>query len=107
MSDAVRPPGCDDRLTALRAEIDALDDAIVPLLEARARVAIALGELKRDAGRPLRDPPREAELLARLASRLHTLAPTDLGPVYRAVMAMCLDVQTRALESDDSKGPRA
>ncbi|MCK6575421.1 chorismate mutase [Myxococcota bacterium] len=102
MSGTLRPPGFEERLTALRAEIDGLDDAIVPLLEARARVAIALGELKREAGRPLRDTPREAEILARLATHLNTLAPADLAAVYRAVMAMCLDVQTRALEPDDS-----
>lgn len=96
--------GFDDRLAALRAEIDGLDDAIVPLLEARARVAIALGELKRDTGRPLRDAPREAEILARLAAHLHTLAPADLAPVYRAVMGMCLDVQTRVLEADETPG---
>lgn len=83
-------------IARLRREIDALDDQLIPLLEARARIAISLGEVKRAAGRPLRDSPREAEILARLAPRLGVLTPEDLAGVYRALMQMCLDVQGRA-----------
>jgi chorismate mutase/prephenate dehydratase len=82
-------------IAALRAEIDALDDRLVPLLEERARVALALGEVKRAAGRPLRDAPREAEILSRLAPRLEVLTPEDMAGVYRALMTMCLELQAR------------
>lgn len=85
-------------ITRLRGEIDALDDQLVPLLEARARVAIALGEAKRAAGLPLRDTPREAEILARLAPRLTVLTPEDMTGVYRALMQMCLEVQARSAD---------
>ena len=88
-------PTPDEAIAALRAEIDALDDRLVPLLEARARVALALGEVKRAAGRPLRDAPREAEILSRLAPRLEVLTPEDMAGVYRALMTMCLELQTR------------
>lgn len=88
-------PTADETIAALRAEIDALDDRLVPLLEARARVALALGEVKRAAGRPLRDAPREAEILARLAPRLELLTPEDMAGVYRALMTMCLELQAR------------
>lgn len=82
-----------DRIAALRREIDRLDDALLPLLEARARVAVALGEVKREAGRALRDTPREAEILARLQAQT-TLPPEELAAVYSAIMAMCLRVQS-------------
>jgi chorismate mutase len=88
-------PAPDATIAALRAEIDALDDRLVPLLEARARVALALGEVKRAAGLPLRDAPREAEILARLAPRLELLTPEDMAGVYRALMTMCLELQAR------------
>ncbi len=94
-------------LAALRAEIDRIDDALLPLLEARARLAVALGELKRGAGRPLRDTPREAEILARLEPALETLTPEDLTSVYRAVMSMCLAVQTRAVDGSAPREPPA
>ncbi len=87
----------DAEIARLRRVIDTLDTEIVALVEARARIAIELGQVKRADGRALRDAPREAEILSRLALGLTVVTPADLAPVYRALMGMCLDVQTRAL----------
>lgn len=95
---------CEDELSRLRADIDALDTRLVSLIEARARIAIALGEVKRAAGRPLKDAPREAEILSRLTPGLTVLEPGDLVPIYRALMGVCLEVQRRALEGTPPEG---
>lgn len=77
----------------LRAEIDRLDEALAATLAARAEVARALGALKRSQRRPLRDPPREAEVLAHVMSRTVDLPAAEVEAVWRAVMALCLRVQ--------------
>jgi chorismate mutase / prephenate dehydratase len=94
------PNQADQEIAALRREVDRLDDSLLPLLEARARVAIELGRVKRAAGRPLRDAPREEEIVDRLARSLSTLAREDLVGVYRALMAMCLEIQSREVGDD-------
>ena len=63
-------PTADPALQALRAEIDALDDAMHDLLMRRAAVVarMAASRAKTGAGSPLR-PGREAAVLRRLLGR--------------------------------------
>ena len=63
-------PTADPALQALRAEIDALDDAMHDLLMRRAAVVarMAASRAKNGAGSPLR-PGREAAVLRRLLAR--------------------------------------
>ncbi|MGB0035225.1 MAG: chorismate mutase [Candidatus Acidiferrales bacterium] len=49
-----------------RAEIDRIDAELLRLLSRRARVAVALGRLKRNSGLPFRSPSRERRVLERL-----------------------------------------
>jgi chorismate mutase len=53
-------------LDALREEIDRLDEVIVRLLDRRARCAYAIGRIKRELGRPIYEPQREASVIARV-----------------------------------------
>jgi len=46
-----------------RGEIDDIDREIVRLLNARARIAVKVGTLKRATGVPFCDPTRELEVL--------------------------------------------
>jgi chorismate mutase len=48
----------------LRERIDALDRQLVALLSERAACALAVGRLKEQAGLPIYQPVREAEVLA-------------------------------------------
>jgi len=48
-----------------RAEIDAIDDELLRLLNARARLAIRVGESKRSVGLCVLDGVREREVIAR------------------------------------------
>ncbi len=68
--NAPAPPTADPALQALRAEIDALDDAMHDLLMRRAAVVarMAASRAKTGGGSPLR-PGREAAVLRRLLGR--------------------------------------
>src|SRR4051812_5311237 len=48
-----------------RAEIDAIDSELLRLLNARARLAVRVGETKRSAGISLSDSGREREVIER------------------------------------------
>jgi chorismate mutase len=47
----------------LRERIDALDRQLVTLLSERAECALAVGRLKEQAGQPIYQPAREADVL--------------------------------------------
>jgi chorismate mutase len=51
-------------LDGLRKRIDELDEQIVRLLNARARCALAIGELKDQLGLEIYQPDRERQVLA-------------------------------------------
>ena len=53
-----------DRLDELRRRIDALDEALVQLLSERAKCALEIGRVKKDAGLDVYQPAREVEVLA-------------------------------------------
>ena len=55
-------------IDALRERIDALDRQLVALLSQRAACALAVGRLKEQAGLPIYQPVREAEVLANVRS---------------------------------------
>jgi chorismate mutase len=56
-------------LERLRAEIDAVDRAIVEAFARRVAIARQIGDLKEDAGQPVLDPSREAAVVRRAAER--------------------------------------
>jgi chorismate mutase len=72
------PPGGMD---ALRARIDAIDRELVALLGERAGCALAIGRLKEQAGMPVYQPAREADVLnnVRAANR----GPLDNDAIVR------------------------
>ena len=49
-----------------RRKIDAIDTALLHLLNLRAEMAVEVGKVKDEQGLPLRVPVREQEILARL-----------------------------------------
>ena len=75
-------------LDRLRERIDLLDEALVRLLNERARLASAIGRTKRESGMPIHSPSREDAVLdhvTRLASG--PLSPGGIERVFRAVIA--------------------
>lgn len=81
-----------------RRRIDAIDDALLGLLDERAKVARAIGQQKARAGIDAHDPARELALLARLeaqvAARAEPNFPTHaVRPVFREIISACLSQQ--------------
>jgi len=75
----------------LRAEIDALDDRLLELLQRRAGIVLKVGELK--AGKRVFRPEREAQILRRVAARAGALPAASAAAVFREIISAC-----RALE---------
>ncbi len=78
----------------LRAQIDAIDSQIVALLDTRAEVAQAIGELKRREGRPAFDGARQKILLDKLEQKSRGVFPVEgLRNVYTEIMSACRNLE--------------
>ena len=61
----------------LRSRIDVIDEQLVRLLNVRVACAVEVGRLKHEAGMPIYQPEREAQVLSKVR-----LSATDLaGPL--------------------------
>jgi chorismate mutase/prephenate dehydratase len=82
-------------LPQLRASIDALDQQILALLNARAQCAHEVGELKKLDGSAVFRPDREAQVIKHLQdTNTGLIKPESIGHIWREVMSAC-----RALEA--------
>ncbi len=70
-----------ERLEDLRKKIDALDDALVRLLNARAACALEIGRVKKRIGLAIYQPSREAEVLDHVQHL--NRGPLDDGAIRR------------------------
>jgi chorismate mutase len=81
------------RLAELRRRVDALDDAVLAAVAARAAVVAEIAALKGAAGVALKDEARERAITARLvASRPPGLRAEVVEGLVRAVLAACYPV---------------
>lgn len=78
----------DPGIQKLRAQIDAIDDELLVLVNRRAAIAREIGGLKGSA--PAYRPEREAEILRRVAAaNPGPLQQAAVSGIYRAVMSAC------------------
>ncbi|HJD97430.1 bifunctional chorismate mutase/prephenate dehydratase [Mailhella massiliensis] len=90
MAEPFQIPG----LAKLREEIDAVDSALLELLNRRAGLSLAVGQAKRQVSGKVFDPAREAQLLERLAMR--NKGPLEAGHVsaiWRAILSASRSLQ--------------
>lgn len=82
-------------LEELRRRIDELDDAILGLLEERAKVVLEVAKAKSAAGvTSFHDPEREREVLDRLEARGAGPFPRSaIRAVFREIMSGCLSLE--------------
>jgi chorismate mutase / prephenate dehydratase len=85
-----------EKLKQVRARIDALDDEVLKLVNERARLALEVARIKREAGETgdFYRPEREAEVLRRLQGQNN--GPLESGTVvtlFREIMSACLALQ--------------
>jgi chorismate mutase/prephenate dehydratase len=81
----------------IRAGIDAIDDQIADLYLRRVRAVTAIAESKRADGRPVRDPARERDILARVAGRVGPELAGDAALLFGTVFALSRAHQRRQL----------
>jgi chorismate mutase/prephenate dehydratase len=85
-----------ERLQPLRDAIDAVDSQLVKLLDERLRLAAEVGRIKQEAGAPVYQPEREAEVIRRVvASSGGRIAPASLEAIYREILSAGRAIQQR------------
>ena len=91
MSDA----GTAGNLGALRAQIDAVDRELLALLNRRAELALAVGEIKKHEGSVVFRPEREAQVIDALkAVNPGPLQTASIAPIWREIMSACRALET-------------
>ncbi len=79
--------GSEDKLTAIRRQLDAIDDKLLDLLAERARKMAEVQAAKGGSGGVLCRPGREMQILRRLTKRIGGPLPADLVVrIWRDVM---------------------
>ena len=80
-----------ESVASLRTRIDQLDERIVELLNARARIVVEIGRLKQQANSPIYAPDREKEVLAKVRQANRQtggpLSDTCVETIYRELMS--------------------
>ncbi len=85
-----------ERIQGYRQRIDRLDEALVQLLNERARLARCIGKSKRTAGLPVWCPEREEEVLRRVMAMAHgPLSGEGLVPIFRAIMTTTRNLEAK------------
>jgi chorismate mutase / prephenate dehydratase len=93
MADTPRPD--DPTLPALRAQIDAVDRELLALLNRRAALAQAVGEVKKKEGSVVFRPEREAQVIDGLkALNPGPLESDSVAPIWREIMSACRALET-------------
>ena len=91
------PLKCKQTLEQLRSEIDEIDSRILELIKKRIKIALEMGDLKKEQGRVVRDTARETQVLERIAALNSQSEPRlskeDLRALYSHLMTICLNVQ--------------
>ena len=82
------PARDDDGLEDLRREIDAIDHAVLELLNHRASASLAVGSVKRGQGSPVYRPEREGLLVETLLNKNPGPLPNaHLRAIYREILS--------------------
>jgi chorismate mutase len=84
-----------DELAELREKVDATDDQILRTIAQRVKICRAIGELKKQQGKPVQDLNREVQVIKRARERadLFKIDPNKIERLYREIVNMCSAVQ--------------
>ena len=84
------------KLDTLRQEIDTVDDRILELLNARARVVLEVGHAKQGQDREFYVPAREKAIFDRLTRQNDGPFPEEgVRRVYREIISSCLSLEQK------------
>ncbi len=88
-------PPVQPELLALRHQIDGVDRELLALLNRRAGLALAVGELKKKEGSVVFRPEREAQVIDGLKSaNPGPLKNDNVAPIWREIMSACRALET-------------
>ena len=89
------PAGPNADLPSLREQIDAIDRRLLGLINERAGIAAAIGEIKKAEGTPAFRPEREAAVIEGLKARNGGPLPdASVAPIWREIMSACRALET-------------
>jgi 3-deoxy-7-phosphoheptulonate synthase/chorismate mutase len=82
------------RLSALRDEIDRLNEQLLAAIQKRGSVVLEIAALKRALGLDGHDAKREEEMLQRLtAAASEPFGPAEVREIFKAIFRASLDIQ--------------
>ncbi|WP_052162632.1 prephenate dehydratase [Aquabacterium sp. NJ1] len=96
--DHFKPDGrpVDEQLADLRVRIDVVDQQLLKLLNERAKLAQAVGEVKKIDGSPVFRPDREAQVIDRVKNRNPgPILANSIAPIWREIMSACRSLEAR------------
>ena len=95
-----------ERIAALRAEIDTVDEDLVRLLNRRAGWALQIGHSKRAMGLRIYEPERESEIIAR-TGRMNggPLSKAALRRLFERIIDESRSLECATENSEDSVAP--
>ena len=83
-------------LSKVRADIDAIDDKLIALLNKRVKLTEKAGSIKRAAGAEVfARLEREAEILQRLSQNRGGIPEESVRAIFREIISACLSVEKR------------
>lgn len=78
------------RLRSVRRQIDRLDERLLALVNERAKLALAIGRIKKQRKWPVYDAKREASVLRHvLSANAGPLSATAVRHIFQAVLCEC------------------
>lgn len=96
--DHFQPDGrpVDEQLADLRVRIDVVDQQLLKLLNERAKLAQAVGEVKKIDCSPVFRPDREAQVIDRVKNRNPgPILADSVAPIWREIMSACRSLEAR------------
>ena len=88
-----------EKLAVERREIDRIDRELLPLFLERMGCVERVGELKRQAGKPVRNAAREQEIIDRVSRQAGEMGQSA-AEFYRAIMAISRDREHNLMGGD-------
>ena len=80
----------------LRSRIDVIDEQLLRLLNVRVQCAVEVGRLKHEAGLPIYQPEREAQVLARVKQSADALSGPLTADAVARIFERIIDEARRA-----------
>ena len=87
----------------LRSRIDVIDEQLLRLLNVRVACAVEVGRLKHDAGLPIYQPEREAQVLAKARQSATALAGPLTAEAVVRIFERIIDEARRAEREASSR----